>query len=250
MLPDLSLAEYVLIGAVATIASLVGALSGFGTGLIIIASLAPIVGSRAVVPIVSAAMILGLSARIWVNRRDLPLGSSLRVMLPALPGTVLGATIFAKLPPEAVDWLLGLVLVSGVVLRRVLHARGVVLTPRGLAVFGVVYGLLTGTMPGMGPVLLTALLWAGLRGGQLIGADALISTVLSAVKTGTFAWHGLMNGDLGFAALLLGLCMLPGAWVARLIVDRLGLRLHTMMMEALLIGAGAVFCVRALSTLF
>ncbi|MCC7428619.1 MAG: sulfite exporter TauE/SafE family protein [Alphaproteobacteria bacterium] len=248
-LESLEPVQLAMIGGVAVLASLVGAMSGFGAGLIIIAFLAPIVGSRAVVPIVSAAMILGLSSRVIVYRRELPMWAAWRVLLPALPGAVVGATIFAALPPEAVDWLLGIVLCSGVVLRRVLHARGIVLTPRGLTIFGIFYGVLTGTMPGMGPVLITALLWAGVRGGGLVGADAVISTALATVKTATFAWHGLMNTELFMAAMLLGLCMLPGAWVARFIVNRLGIRLHTILMEIVLIACGLWFFIRAIRSI-
>jgi hypothetical protein len=47
-------------------------------------------------------------------------------------------------------------------------------------------------------------------------------------------------------ALLVGVATLPGAFVARAILDRLPVRLHTLILEAVIVLGGAVILGRAL----
>jgi hypothetical protein len=47
--------------------------------------------------------------------------------------------------------------------------------------------------------------------------------------------------DLFLAGLLMGLCTIPGAWIAAWILRRTDLRLHRLVVEALILGGGVSF---------
>ena len=48
--------------------SILGALSGFGAGILVMPFLVPLVGVKGVVPVMAVAMIIANVARIWVYR--------------------------------------------------------------------------------------------------------------------------------------------------------------------------------------
>ncbi len=61
----------------------------------------------------------------------------------------------------------------------------------------------------------------------MIATDAAISIVIGLVKAGTFGWNDALPLPVLVFALLVGVATLPGAFVARAILDRLPVRLHT-----------------------
>ena len=52
----------------AFLSSILGALSGFGAGILVMPFLVPLVGVKGVVPVMAVAMIIANVARIWVYR--------------------------------------------------------------------------------------------------------------------------------------------------------------------------------------
>ena len=60
---DLSLWQFLALGAVAFFGSVLGGVSGFGAGLIVTPFLVPVVGIKGVVPVMSVAMTLGRLSR-------------------------------------------------------------------------------------------------------------------------------------------------------------------------------------------
>ncbi|MCC7428620.1 MAG: sulfite exporter TauE/SafE family protein [Alphaproteobacteria bacterium] len=247
---DLTWMHYAGIAIVAFIASMMGAMSGFGSGLIVIAFLAPIIGSKATIPVTSVAMVFSNFSRIWFNRREIDWRVALYMMVPAVPFAVVGAYFYSTLSGRGVDWLIGIVLSISVPLRRFLHRHRYEIGSRGLAAFGAGFGLFAGATPGMGPLLVSILMWAGLRGPGLIGTDGIAAMGVNLTKAVFFSQAGLLDTELTIAGMLIGLCTIPGAYAARLIVLRLGLRMHTLLMEGLLVVCGIWFVGRALQASF
>ena len=56
-----------------------------------------------------------------------------------------------------------------------------------------------------------------------------------------FGAASMLTWNLLLAALLIGLCTVPGAFVARRIMDRLPVHVHTWIMEGLVVAGGASF---------
>lgn len=238
-LGEISLWTLVLVALVSYASSVVGGLAGTGVGLLMMPLLVPVVGIRAVVPVISVAMLLGSSSRLWVFRHDVQWRISRNVMLGSVPGVVLGASIYGLLPADVLYAVLGGFLVLSVPARRLFARRNRVLRAGGggTAVMGFGYGIISGIASGGGPILVAMLLGMGLKGAAVIGTKAGVSIVMHSVKAVTFGIYGLLDVELVLAAILIGAFTLPGAYTAKWLVDRMHLQLHTAIIEvAVFIG--------------
>ena len=77
----------------------------------------------------------------------------------------------------------------------------------------------------------------GLQGPLLLGTDAVIGIVNAVSRAGLY-WLELLNMELALIGALLGAFTLPGSWASSLIVNRMGLSLHTALIECLILGGG------------
>ncbi len=244
-LGNLSLADYAIIALTAMVASALSTMSGVGGGFVIAAVLAPIVGMKALVPLIAVEAVFSNVNRMIFYWRGVNLRVAMLVLLPSLPGTAIGADIYNALDPGAVAAILGSVLLISVPLCRVLKQRRWVAGTRTLIVVGFFFGIVSGASVGAGLAVIPLLLGAGLMGPALLGTDAVIGAFNSLFRTGTFALHGLLTLDIFIAGILIGICTVPGSWVAAQIVKRTDLRLHTLFMEALILVGGGSFLWRA-----
>lgn len=238
---SLSPGQFVLLGGIAFMGAILGGISSFGAGLIVTPFLMPVVGVKAVVPVMSIAMTLGNLSRVWVYRHQIDRTIVLRIMIPALPCVILGTLLYSYLPQSLLALLIGLFLLASIPLRRHLARRAVVPTPGAVIGVSGVFGLVSGALPGGGVVLMPLLLGLGLARGAIVGTDALIGMAVNVTKTAMFGKLDLMTPELFLAGLLIGLCMVPGAYGARWLIERMHVKMHTVLVELLVIGSGASF---------
>jgi uncharacterized protein len=130
-------------------------------------------------------------------------------------------------------------------LRRLLVRRATHLGPAGLAVGAAGFGVLAGGTTGAGIVLLSILMAAGLQGAAVIATDAAVSIVIGVVKVLVFGVIGVITPQVIAFALLIGLVALPGAFVAKAIVERMSVRLHTAILDAVVLLGGAFMVLNA-----
>jgi len=246
-LADLGAAQFLLIGTVAFAASILGGLAGYGTGLVLPIFLAPAVGVANVVPVMAVAMILNNGSRVAAFWRDIQWPHVRRILLFGLPACVAGAYGYTLLEARAVALLLGLFFIAVVPLRRWLARAGWQLGARGVAVAGAGFGFVNGAMTGAGLLLISTLMAAGVQGAALIATDAIVSVIMGLAKVALFGGFARLDLQLGVAGLLIGLCTAPGAFVARWLLARIPLKVHTAMMEIVVLAGGAGFLWRALA---
>jgi len=246
-LADLGAAQFLLIGTVAFAASILGGLAGYGTGLVLPIFLAPAVGVVNVVPVMAVAMILNNGSRVAAFWRDIQWPHVRRILLFGLPACVAGAYGYTLLEARAVALLLGLFFIAVVPLRRWLARAGWQLGARGVAVAGAGFGFVNGAMTGAGLLLISTLMAAGVQGAALIATDAIVSVIMGLAKVALFGGFARLDLQLGVAGLLIGLCTAPGAFVARWLLARIPLKVHTAMMEIVVLAGGAGFLWRALA---
>ena len=241
--------QFVLLACIAFIGAVLGGISSFGAGLIVTPFLMPVLGVKAVVPVMSIAMTFGNLSRVWVYRDQIDRSIVMRIMVPALPCVVLGTLIYSYLPQAELAMLIGTFLLISIPLRRYTAKRAV--TPTAGAVVGVsgLFGIVSGALPGGGVVLMPLLLGLGLVRGAIVGTDALIGTAVYITKTVAFGGLDLMSTELFVAGTLIGLCMVPGAYGARWLIERMHVRMHTAIVELLVLGSGASFIWAGLSDL-
>jgi uncharacterized membrane protein YfcA len=227
------------VAALAVVAAIVSGMSGFGTGVILTAALVPLIGIKAVIPVMAVAGIVINAGRFWFYRVYLDRRTLALVLAASLPFLVLGTWIYSILDARALGTVLGLAVIGFVPLRRWLQSRQIVLGRPGLAVGSGVFGLATGVATGTGVILVSLLLGTGLAGPAVLATDALVSIVLDVVKAALFQRFDLLDAEAFFTGLVIGFASIPGSAVAAWLVRRMHAHLHVFVMEALILIGGA-----------
>jgi uncharacterized membrane protein YfcA len=228
------------VAGLALLAAVVGAVGGFGTGVILTAALTPLLGIKAVVPILAVAGVIINSGRFWFYRQHVNrkvLGVSLASALPFL---VLGAWIYSVLDARAVGTILGIAVIGSVPVRRFFKRRQVVLGTRGLAIGEALFGLSAGIATGTGMIQVSVLLGAGLAGPAVLATDALATIALDLCKAALFQRFDLLDADTASTGVLIGVATIPGSALGAWLVNRLGAHLHVLFMEGLILGGGTM----------
>jgi uncharacterized membrane protein YfcA len=242
---DISAGQLALIAGAALIASVIGGVSGYGTGALMPLVLVPIVGPAPLVPIIALSSVFSNTGRALAFRTLINGRRVLIVLAAAVPTCVLGAWGYTLLSGRGAALVIGTMLALSVPLRRFLRHRGFALSDRGLAIAALGYGLLVGGTTGSGIILLSLLLAAGIQGGGVIATDALISIIISLIKLLVFGLAGVMDARAVAVAILIGVIALPGSLLAKLLVERLPLHVHSAILDAVVIVGGAAMAIAA-----
>jgi uncharacterized membrane protein YfcA len=242
---DISIAQLALITGAAIIASVIGGVSGYGTGALMPLVLVPILGPAPLVPIIALSSIFSNAGRTAAFARQIDIRRVLIVLAGAIPTCMLGAWGYTMLSGRGAALVIGGMLAASVPLRRLLRRRGFALSDRALAVAAVGYGVVVGGTTGSGIILLSLLMAAGLQGGNVIATDAFISIIISLVKLVVFGFAGVMDAQAVAVALLIGAIALPGSFLAKLLVERMPLHVHSAILDAVVIAGGATMAIAA-----
>jgi len=239
---DVSLAQLLLVAGVALFASLVGGVSGYGTGALMPLVLVPLVGAEPVVPIIAISALFSNSSRMTAFLKYVDWRRAGIVLVAAVPTCVLGAWGYTKLTSAGAALVIGSMLILSVPLRRLLKYHGVQVGDRGLVLGAIGYGVVVGGTAGSGVILLSLLMAAGVEGAGVIATDAAISIVIGVVKISVFGMAGVITAQVVAFALLIGIVALPGAFLARAFVERMPVHVHTAILDVVVL-VGRVFLV-------
>ena len=220
-------------------AAIIGGMGGFGTGVILTAALTPLIGVKAVVPVLAVAGVIINAGRFWFYRASLDRRALGVVLASALPFLVFGTWLYSVLDARAIGTILGIAVIASVPLRRLLRSREVTLATPGLAVGAGVFGLASGVATGTGVILVSLLLGTGLSGPAVLATDALATIALDLCKAALFQRFDLMDAQSFSTGLVIGVATIPGSAIAAWLVTRVGAKLHVLFMETLIIGGGA-----------
>jgi hypothetical protein len=94
-------------------------------------------------------------------------------------------------------------------------------------------------------ILLSLLMASGLEGAAVIATDAVISLITSLIKISVFGLAGVVTAQVLAFALLIGVIALPGAFLARIFVERMPVHVHTAILDVAVITGGAVMIASA-----
>ena len=245
-LAQLSLIELGLIAAMASIASIIGGVAGYGTGALMPLVLVPIVGAEPVVPIIAISALFTNTSRAFAFRAVIDWRRGALIVACALLTTMLGAWGYTLLTGTGAMLVIGSMMMLSVPLRRLSKRHGLTLSERSLAVTSVGWGVVVGGTSGAGIILLSMLMAAGLEGAAVIATDAAISVIIGIVKISVFGVFGAVDARVVAVALLIGVVAFPGAFLAKAIVDRLPLHVHTAILDAVVICGGLLMVIGAL----
>lgn len=243
-LSNVSVVDLVVIGIAAFVAGTCSGMTGFGGGLLLPPVLAPIIGVQHVVPVLSFAMLMTNAHRLWLYRKHADLKLIGAVLITVVPGVVVGTTIYLELPPHTISIVLGSFLLLSIPIGRFLARRQLRLGTLGLAVAGGGFGIISGTTPGAGMLMVPVLLGAGLIGQAFLATDASISIAVNLTKAVIFNSLGSLPLPLLAVALVIGLSTVPGNYAARWILSRTSVRLHARVLEGIVLIGGASLLAR------
>jgi len=244
-LAALSPLQLLSVVGMALIASMVGGVAGYGTGALMPLVLVPIVGAEPIVPIIAISALMTNASRAVAFRRLVDFRRTLIVLAAAVPTSALGAWGYTLLTSAGAGIVIGGMLMLSVPLRRLLKRHEVQVRDGGLAVASVGYGVVVGGTVGSGIILLSLLMAAGLEGGAVIATDATISIVVGLIKIAVFGIAGVVGAQVVAVALLIGVIAFPGAFLAKALVDRMPIHLHTALLDAVVLIGGAFVIIRA-----
>ena len=241
LLGQLDILTLALVALAAFGTALFHSVSGFAGALLLSVCLAPLLGVKAVVPVVAVAMVISNSNRSWLFRQAISWPVYRAIMITALPGIILGAVVYIYLPVRAIAIILGVFLILSIPLRRILKKRNYKVGMRGLSTVGIGYGLISGTVFGAGMILGPFLLGAGIVGEGLVGMIAVLGLTLNLTKSLVFGIGELLDSNMLTAGIVIGLFTIPGGYAGRWIVRHTSLQIHTLLVEILLIIGGCYF---------
>ena len=245
-LTALSPFQLLSVAGMALIASMVGGVAGYGTGALMPLVLVPIVGAEPIVPIIAISALMTNASRAAAFRRLIDVRRGLIVLAASVPTAALGAWGYTFLTSVGASIVIGGMMIVSVPLRRVLKRHEVQVSDRGLAAASVGYGLVVGGTVGSGIILLSLLMAVGLEGGAVIATDAAISIVIGLIKIAVFGIAGVVGAQVVAFALMIGVIAFPGAFLAKALVERMPIHLHTALLDAVVLLGGAFVILRAL----
>jgi len=220
-------------------AAIVSGMAGFGSGVILTAALVPLIGAKAVLPVLAVAGVIINGGRFWFYRAHLDRRTLSLVLAASLPFLVLGTWIYSILDARSLTLVLGVAVLASVPARRVFHARKMSLGPAGIAAGSGIFGFAAGVASGAGVILISLLLGAGLATPAVLATDAMVSIALDVCKAALFNRFDLLNADAFFTGAVIGLASIPGSAIAAWLVSRMGAKLHVLFMEILILFGGA-----------
>jgi len=243
---DVSLYQVALVAGVALFASLVGGVSGYGTGALMPLVLVPLVGPAPVVPIIAISALLNNASRLTAFREHADFRRAAIVSVAAVPTCVLSSWGYTHLSSAGAALVIGAMLILSVPLRRHLKRRNFQVGDGGLALGSFGYGVVVGGTAGSGVILLSLLMAAGIGGAGVIATDAAVSIVIGVVKVAVFGVAGVVGAQVIAFALLIGIVALPGAFLARRFVERMPVHVHSAILDVVVLLGGAVMIAAAL----
>ena len=229
---NLSIAKILILIAVAFFASVISGISGYGGGMTLGLLVSPFIPIKLLVPLMSIFVFFSNLSRMYFA-------------LLGLPFIILGTNFYASVSPQVLYFCLGFGLGFIVILRRVFAKINLTIGWFGLSVMAIFYGTISGVILGPGSVLLTALAANGLMGPQIVGTDSFITLINCAVRLISFRQLGLLSNEAIFFGSLIGSVAIFGSYVARKIADKLGVKLHTVIIEVCVVLGGSVMIYRA-----
>lgn len=213
----------------------------FGGGLILSIVLAPVIGIKAVVPVIAVSLLISHTSRVWAFRRGFTWTVYRDLMTTAFPGLIVGAVIYSYLPASGIAFLMGVFLIWMIPMRRLMKRRNVSVGKRSIMGIGVPFGILGGSTVGAGLILAPFMLAVGLAGEALMGTMAAVALTVNATKAAVFGGFSVLDPGLAVAGLMVGLCTVPGNLTGRWIVRRTAIRVHILVVESVILVGGCYF---------
>jgi len=237
--------DLILLMVGAFVGALVSGVCGFGGGILILPLVVAIVGPRVAVPFLTFGLLFSNGTRVFLLRRFVVWSSLWRYVVGAIPGALIGAFVFTKLPAGLVTRSIGVLLIITVVVRRwrrddLLAGHTWILAP-----VGAVIGFLSAIWGAVGPLAVPFFLATGLRKERFVATIGFGALMIHVAKLSVYQSYDLLSWGLVKTGLAFGALMIVGTWVGKQILVQTTPRIFMILVDLLLVIVGAVFLLRS-----
>jgi uncharacterized membrane protein YfcA len=222
-----------IIVVVALVTSAIHGATGVAGGFLLAAALAPIIGVKPVVPVMSVALLISHSVRGFLNIRSFNRTVYLNIAVPALPCIIAGSLLYGLLSPTIIAAFLGSVILASIPIRRWAKTRNIRAGRRSLRAAGVMYGGLAGAAVGPGMLLVPFMLGYGLTREAFVATIAMIAFTTNVVRVSVFGSTDLLDENYVAMGILIGLVTIPGNWIGRAFLRRMTNEYHSILVDIL-----------------
>jgi uncharacterized membrane protein YfcA len=227
-----------------------GGLSGIiGTGASII--LLPVLvyqfGPKQAVPIMAIAALMSNLAKAMSWWREVDWRAFAAYSIPGIPAAALGARTLLVLPPHLIDIALGVFFLAMIPARHWLQKRDFKISLWQLAAAGAAIGFVTGIVLSTGPLSVPAFTSYGLVKGAFLSTEAVSSLALMVTKVATFQQLGALPPPMILQGVIIGASVMAGAFVGKLIVQRMSLQTFQILLDVILLCSGLALLYDAFS---
>jgi uncharacterized membrane protein YfcA len=238
--------NYLFVLAVGLVAGTVSGIVGTGSSIMLMPVLVYQYGPKQAVPIMAIAAVMSNLSRILAWWRDVDWRACAAYSITGIPAAALGARTLLTLPSHAVDISIGLFLIAMVPARHWLARHEFKLSLWHVALGGAVIGYLTGIVVSTGPLSVPLFLFYGLSKGAFLATEAASSLGLYVSKSVTFQRFGALTPDVAIQGLIAGSSLMAGAFIAKPLLVKLNPDIFRLVMDGIMLLAGASMLVNAI----
>jgi uncharacterized protein len=238
--------NFLFVLAVGLVAGTISGIVGTGSSIMLMPVLVYQYGPKQAVPIMAIAAIMSNLSRILAWWRDVDWRACAVYSVTGIPAAALGARTLLTLPSHAVDISIGLFLIAMVPARHWLARHEYKLSLWHVALGGAVIGYLTGIVVSTGPLSVPLFLFYGLSKGAFLATEAASSLGLYVSKSVTFQRFGALTPDVAIQGLIAGSSLMAGAFIAKPLLVKLNADVFRLLMDGIMLMAGASMLVNAI----
>jgi len=235
LLADVGILPLIALLVAAFCTSMVHGATGVAGGILLAAIAAPLLGVKAVVPVLSIALLISHSARAILNIKQFDKQAYLQLVFPAIPFIIIAALIYGQLSNAAIAFTLGFIVLLSIPIRRMANALKLSPTKPVVIAAGAIYGSLSGVSIGPGMLLLPVLLSMGLNRQAFVATLAAIALTTNIVRISVYGFSDLLSAQNLLLGVLVGLATIPGTWVGRGLLRRMTDEKHIVYVEWLIV---------------
>ena len=231
--------NYIFVLAVGLVAGTISGIVGTGSSIMLLPVLVYEFGPKEAVPIMAIAAVMANLSRIMAWWREVDWRATAAYSVTGIPAAALGARTLLTLPSHAVDITMGLFFISMVPLRHWLARHQFKIGLWHLALGGAIIGYITGIVVSSGPLSVPLFLFYGLTKGAFLATEAASSLGLYLSKSVTFQQFGALTSDVLLKGVIAGSSLMAGAFVAKRFVLKLDANVFRLVMDGIMLIAGA-----------
>lgn len=230
--------QLAIILALTLVTSAIHGATGVAGGFLLSAAIAPIIGVKPIVPVMSVALLISHSSRAILNAHHFDKKAFSIVCAAAIPCVILAAIFYGRMSSSLIAITLGCVILLSIPIRRWAQRKKVKASNKTLVGAAAVYGGLSGVSIGPGMLLAPFLLGYGLSREAFVATLAAIALVTNLTRTSIFGMSDLLYADYILLGILIGLVTIPGNWIGRSFLRKMSNENHSALVDVLtLIGA-------------